>query len=231
MTTLPAFPGLVALPDSDKLALVGAAEAIGLNPDWLATIIQFESAGSFSPSKKNAAGSGAVGLIQFMPSTAVGLGTSTEALAAMTFAQQLEYVRRYFAPHASKIQSLDDAYLAVLYPAFIGRADDSVLGAAGSAIYEQNKGFDHEGKGYITKADITATIRHVAATAPGRVEVPGTSGGGDNGPSGGGDFFSGLKNPVAGTALAIGAGAAAIAVGASVLFGVQTVRTRRRARA
>lgn len=36
----------------------------------------FESGETFSPSIKNAAGSGAVGLIQFMPSTAKALGTS-----------------------------------------------------------------------------------------------------------------------------------------------------------
>lgn len=177
MATLPAFPGLVALPDSDKQALVGAAAQIGIDPAWLATIIQFESGGSFSPAQKNAAGSGATGLIQFMPSTAQGLGTSTEALAAMSFADQLGYVVKYFAPYAARIRSLDDAYLAVLYPAFIGSADDAVLGRAGSAIYEQNRGFDSTGKGFITKADITQTIRNVAASAPGTLEIGASSGG------------------------------------------------------
>jgi len=214
MTTLPAFRGLVALPDADKLALVGAAEAIGLDPDWLATIIQFESGGSFSPSKKNAAGSGATGLIQFMPATAEGLGTTTDALAAMSFAEQLEYVKRYFQPWASRIKSLDDAYLAVLYPAFIGRADDAVLGASGSTIYEQNKGFDRDGKGYITKADITQTIRNVAASAPGRVEVPGTppdtGGGGDGTGGGSGAGGAGIAMRVAGEVLAATLLAAAI---------------------
>lgn len=49
--------------------------------------------------KVNAPGSGAIGLIQFMPSTAKGLGTSTSALKQMTAVDQLAYVEKYFAPY------------------------------------------------------------------------------------------------------------------------------------
>jgi peptidoglycan hydrolase-like protein with peptidoglycan-binding domain len=181
IATLPAFPGLRALPATDLAALVNTANAIGIDPAWLATIIDFETAGTFSPSIQNAAGSGAVGLIQFMPSTAKGLlGTATEneatqALAAMSFAQQLELVKRYFAPYAGKIHSLEDAYLAVLYPAFIGKANDAVLGQKGSAIYDQNAGFDISGKGYVTKEDITQKIRQVFASVTARIPVSGVA--------------------------------------------------------
>jgi hypothetical protein len=54
----------------------------------------FETGGSFSPAVPNKAGSGAVGLIQFMPSTAKGLGTSTEALKKMSAVQQLDFVKK-----------------------------------------------------------------------------------------------------------------------------------------
>lgn len=40
--------------------------------------------------------SGATGLIQFMPSTAKQLGTTTDKLAAMTEVDQLDYVAKYF---------------------------------------------------------------------------------------------------------------------------------------
>jgi hypothetical protein len=40
------------------------------DPNFLMACMAFESAGTFSSSIKNGAGSGAVGLIQFMPSTA-----------------------------------------------------------------------------------------------------------------------------------------------------------------
>jgi len=162
--TLPAFPGIKKLSVSELQSITETANTIGIEPDWLATIINFETGGTFSPTQKNAAGSGATGLIQFMPKTAQNLlGTSTpeeaiRQLEAMSFPQQMKLVERYFAPHAGKMKSLSDAYLAVLYPAFIGASDDAVMGRTGSAIYTQNAGFDSTHKGYITKADITGKI-------------------------------------------------------------------------
>jgi len=170
--TIAKVRGIEKLSTTDLQALVQTSNNIQVHPDWLASVMSFES--GFSPSIKNAAGSGATGLIQFMPATAAGLGTSVDALAAMTFVEQLPFVERYFAPYVGKLQSLEDTYLAVFYPAFIGKADDAVLGSQGSAIYDQNSGFDRAGKGYVTKYDITSTIRGVLAAAAGRVTVPGT---------------------------------------------------------
>ena len=162
--TLPAFPCIKRLSVSDLQSIVETAHAVGIEPDWLATIIDFETGGTCSTTQKNAAGSGATGLIQFMPSTAKNLlGTSTpeeamQKLEAMSFPEQMKLVERYFAPHAGKMKSLSDTYLAVLYPAFIGASDEAVMGRAGSVIYTQNAGFDSAHKGYITKADITSRI-------------------------------------------------------------------------
>lgn len=177
--SLPNYPGLGHLSPGDLGALVAAAYEIGINPDWLATIINFESGGTFSPAKENMAGSGAVGLIQFMPSTAqnlLGTATPEEATARlkqMTFPEQLEVVKRYFAPYKGKLQSLADTYLAVFYPAFIGKAMDTVLGRTGDIIYTQNAGFDTTGKGYITKSDITSKIQSMLASVGSRIPVPG----------------------------------------------------------
>lgn len=167
MTTLLGVRGIGGLPNSDRIAFVNAANWIGINPDWLATVMTFETGGTFSPTIRNAAGSGAIGLIQFMPSTAQRLlktATKDEAVnrfKAMTFSQQLEMVKAYFAPYRGKLKSLEDTYLAVIYPAFIGKPLDTILGHAGSPVYDQNAGFDKTGKGYITKSDITSTIRSV----------------------------------------------------------------------
>jgi peptidoglycan hydrolase-like protein with peptidoglycan-binding domain len=179
--TLPAFAGLTRLPVKDQQALVNAANAIGIQPDWLASVIDFETGGTFSPSVTNAAGSGAVGLIQFMPSTAKALlGTATESeavakLKSMTFSEQLEIVKQYFAPYAGKLHSLEDTYLAVFYPAFIGKPNDAVLGHAPSPIYVQNAGFDVTGKGFVTKEDITSKIRQVLASVESYITVPGVA--------------------------------------------------------
>src|SRR3546814_19970917 len=59
------------------------AARLGTKPEYLMAVMSFETGGSFSPAQANNAGSGATGLIQFMPNTAAGLGTSNAALGAM----------------------------------------------------------------------------------------------------------------------------------------------------
>lgn len=160
-------PGIEHLSASDLAALSAASHRLGIDPSWLAAAMSFETGGTFSPSVRNKAGSGATGLIQFMPSTAAILGTSTDALARMTFQQQLPYVEKYFAPHAGKMHSLDDVYLAIFYPAAIGKPPGTVVATQGSAIYAQNAGFDKGGAGFFTVADITAAVNRVLDRAKG----------------------------------------------------------------
>jgi hypothetical protein len=64
--------------------------------------------------------SGATGLIQFMPSTAKSLGTTTDVLLSMNNIQQLNYVLAYLRPYKGKMNNFVDVYLAVFYPAAIG---------------------------------------------------------------------------------------------------------------
>src|SRR5690554_3587730 len=80
--------------------------ALGIDPDYIMACIAWESNETFSPSVKNMAGSGATGLIQFMPKTAIGLGTTVEALARMTAVEQLDYVRMYFKPYQGRLVTL-----------------------------------------------------------------------------------------------------------------------------
>lgn len=162
MSSLPGFSGVKSLSGSEQRALVSAANWIGIDPYWLASVIKFETAGTFDPAKKNAAGSGATGLIQFMPSTARNLGTTTEALAQMSFTQQLEYVKKYFAPYRGKLRSLEDTYLVVFYPKLIGMPSNTPIE---DRAYAQNKGFDFNSDGEITKNEITSTIRGVYNSA------------------------------------------------------------------
>jgi len=77
-----------------KNKVIGIAKDLGTNPDFLMAAMYIESGGTFSPSILNKAGSGAVGLIQFMPKTAVNLGTTTDQLKAMSAVDQLEFVKK-----------------------------------------------------------------------------------------------------------------------------------------
>ncbi|GAB7127689.1 hypothetical protein JCM19000A_21960 [Silvimonas sp. JCM 19000] len=136
---------------------------LGVDPNFLMACMAFESGESFSASVRNAAGSGAVGLIQFMPTTAQALGTSTDQLAAMSNVQQLDFVEKYFLPSKGRLQSLEDVYMAILWPAAIGKPLDYVLfdknDAAHPKRYVQNAGLDLDKNGQITKGETASKIR------------------------------------------------------------------------
>ena len=151
------------VPEEFRNRVREVARTLGTDVNHLMACMAFESGETFSPSIRNAAGSGAVGLIQFMPSTAGALGTTTEALAAMTAVQQLKYVEKYFKPRKGKLHSLEDVYMAILWPAAIGKPDDYVLFAKGDPQhprrYIQNAGLDFNHDGVITKKEAAATVR------------------------------------------------------------------------
>lgn len=133
---------------------------IGVNPDWIMACMAFETGRTFDPKIRNAAGSGAIGLIQFMPSTAAALGTSVEALAAMSAVQQLVVVESYFRPNKNRLRSLGDVYMAILWPGGIGKADEFPLfrekDPKRPKLYIQNRGLDWNADGVITKAEACA---------------------------------------------------------------------------
>ena len=140
----------------------GMSQRLGVSVGDLYAIMDFETGGTFDPAQRNAAGSGATGLIQFMPNTAAGLGTSTDQLASMSRVQQLQYVEQYFRETGVKPgASLSDLYMAVLFPAAVGKSDDFVLfgnGAMsgfGGRAYDQNSGLDKDGNGAVTKGEAT----------------------------------------------------------------------------
>ena len=143
-----------------KVALI--ARRLRVDPSDLMACMAFETGEKFSPSVRNAAGSGATGLIQFMPSTAKGLGTTTDALARMDALLQLDFVEQYFQPYVGRMTSLEDLYMAILWPAAVGKPDGHVLFAKSDTAwkrYFQNRGLDVNKDGVITKAEAAAKVR------------------------------------------------------------------------
>lgn len=141
---------------------------LGWPPDyapWSLSCIAFESDETFSPSVKNKAGSGATGEIQFMPKIAINLGTTVEALAAMTALEQLEYVRKYFLWCAPRIRSLADMYMAILMPKYIGAPGDTpiFIKASGYDYYRQNSGLDANTDGKVTVDEAVDRVREKLA--------------------------------------------------------------------
>ena len=109
------------------------ADELGINPDWLMLTFYIETAAAVKKKidSKIQNSIGATGLIQFMPKTATGLGTTTAALKSMTNVQQLYWVLKYFKRYKGKIKSATDTYLAVFFPTAIGKPDDWVLQSIG----------------------------------------------------------------------------------------------------
>lgn len=155
---------LVNVPGSERVSqvfkekVVQIANNLGTNPNFLMAVMSFETGESFDPAKRNPV-SGAVGLIQFMKPTAAGLGTTQEALAQMTAEEQLDFVARHFKPFRGKLKTLEDAYMAVLFPAAVGKGGGHVLFRKPSTRYNQNNGLDINRDGVITVGEAADKVR------------------------------------------------------------------------
>lgn len=144
------------VPDSDQFMakLSQVSTSLGIDPNWLLAVMYKES--RLKSTAYNAQ-SGATGLIQFLPNTASGLGTTTSALRKMSATQQLDYVYKYLSTWKGKMKSVIDVYLAVFYPAAVGHPDNWVIGsqvsqANAEKIASRNPAISN-GKPTITKAD------------------------------------------------------------------------------
>jgi hypothetical protein len=161
------LPTSVASDTAFQEEVSAVAGRLGISEADLYAVMSFETGGTFNPGIRNAAGSGATGLIQFMPSTARGLGTTTEALAGMSRVEQLQYVEKYLSNKGIRGGNLSDVYMSVLFPAAVGKPDNYVLFGRGAmsgytgVAYTQNKGLDSNGDGSVTKAEASAKVlRH-----------------------------------------------------------------------
>lgn len=128
------------------------------DPSWLMACMRFES--NLSPTARNAL-SGATGLIQFTLGTAGRLGTTLPAIAAMSALEQLDLVYKYLLPYMGRLNTLEDTYMAILWPAAVGKPVDYVLFGVkdvNAKAYIQNKGLDLNADGLITKAEATVRV-------------------------------------------------------------------------
>jgi len=93
--------------------------------NMLMAVMHLETAATFDPSKKGVSGGGVkyIGLIQFSATTASTLGTTYDALAKMTFNEQMDYVEKYLKQKKDKMKTIVDFYLQVLKPGDVGKGD------------------------------------------------------------------------------------------------------------
>lgn len=151
--------------DADFIQKVKSVSAsLGCNYIDMLCCIAFETGRKFDPSLRNFIG--ATGLIQFIPSAAKSLGTTTDYLASLTRTQQMDWVQKYFkaGPVAKVLSpSLEDLYMAILWPVAVGKPNSYVLFTAGSTstgkAYSQNSGLDINKDGNITKEEAAAKVK------------------------------------------------------------------------
>ena len=135
------------------------APRVGLDSNWLMAIMNFESAGTFSPSITNSLGY--VGLIQFGESARKTLGVTKEQLKAMSAVEQLDYVEKYYNMYKGKYKSYVDAYFAVFFPLAIGKPDDWVIeggGLTAKQIYDANPAFANVKEGKLRVWEVKKTM-------------------------------------------------------------------------
>lgn len=140
-----------------RARIIWTAEQIKIDPNWLMASMAFETGRTFSAKVKNP-GSSATGLIQFMEGTAKALGTTTAALAGLSAEDQIRWVYEYFKPLAGKLKSLEDTYMAILFPRAIGQPLSYKMFVSGDANYFANRGLDTDRDGAVTKAEAAAKV-------------------------------------------------------------------------
>lgn len=140
------------------LKVAEIAARLGINPDWLMVVMKIESSLNSAASNPY---TNATGLIQFMPATAAGLGTSTDELKNMTNVEQLDFVYSYFKPYTGKLKSLTDLYMVTFFPRALGKSDDYILQTdtiSAAKIAGQNKIFDLNKDQAITAGEFRAAV-------------------------------------------------------------------------
>lgn len=131
--------------DSDFINAVQlCANTLNLSYVDMLACMHLETGGKMDPAITNSLGY--TGLIQFGKAAATSIGTTTDALRAMDRSTQCQYVTKYFKFNnlngKAPSPRLVDIYLTILWPAAVGKPENYVIWAGGSAQYNANPAFD-----------------------------------------------------------------------------------------
>lgn len=153
------------LTPEEQSAIQRVATYLQTKPEWLTFLMWFE--GRLNPQTVNfQTGDNpdasircehrATGLIQFMPITAIGLGTTNHDLYDMTFIEQMEWVKKYLSNHKGKYNDWIDLYCEIFWPVAVGKP--LTFQITNSMAVKQNSIFDLNKDGIIEKSEIKATL-------------------------------------------------------------------------
>jgi hypothetical protein len=127
---------------------------LGVDPNHLMFLMWFETGHTLDSHCQNSIG--ATGLIQFLPSTARFLGTTTEALKTMTNVQQMDYVQKHLGIFKGRYKDFVDLYCGIFWPAAVGKPDSYKI--TSDIVAKQNPLFDIDKDGDIEKFEIRVAL-------------------------------------------------------------------------
>ncbi len=140
--------------------VIEVSKKVKCAPNDLMALMYSES--GIDPARTNSNG-GATGLIQFMPKTAEGLGTTTAKLKKMSAVEQMDYVEKCLLQSKKMAgykdsDTLDagDLYAITFLPAY---AKQEVLSTKNDKYYAPNKGLDKNKDGSITKTELANRLQ------------------------------------------------------------------------
>lgn len=154
-----AYPKMATYADEIVRVAGGLAKGKGVKPAWLANAINFESDGGDPAAinqivEKTAPGTGASGLIQFVPGTAAELGTSLSKIRRMNGREQMKLVEAYFKLNRiPTVYSQSDIFMAIFYPYAIGKGPSYIIGSEKGPEYVAR--LQAQNPGIKTAADYT----------------------------------------------------------------------------
>ena len=130
------------------------SQGLGINPNWLMTVMFKESG---LDSKIQNKSTRATWFIQFMPDTAKALGTTVEELKNLSPLSQLDYVEKFYQGKKD-YSSFKELYLQTFFPAARKYMDDpnyvfETRGVSRYQIAKQNPGIAPKGSTEITMRD------------------------------------------------------------------------------
>jgi hypothetical protein len=142
-----------------QTAVKALAKTWDLDPNWICLAIYLES--RWNPTAVNPS-TYASGLWQALPNTAEQMGiaplkTYTPVTQVSLLGKYLTYVRQ----SPGSIKSQTDLYLAIFYPAAIGKPEDWKFP---DLVYKYNKSFDADASTVITKGEITNYLKALDGT-------------------------------------------------------------------
>jgi hypothetical protein len=171
VNTLLALGGFERWSPEDLDAFFDLCDGLGIPCDSLATVIRHES--HADPAALNP--EPAAGLIQVTTYAKLpGFETKEKvrAIVSMTTREQLAGpVKQYYARGASVVRGMTPGEMMLFNftPAFVGKAESTVISSRGEPIYDHNyKAFDVDGKGTITVGDVYKAAERITAEARGR---------------------------------------------------------------